>query len=74
MTDRHGKPVTIGAACRFQPAIRDEWRNGTVRALRTDDTEARVDDGDPTIPDIRDNDCRISAWVPRSRIEIVEKA
>jgi len=72
MTDRHGKPVTIGAACRFQPAIRDEWRNGTVRALRSDDTEARVDDGDPTNPDLYDNGFRVSAWVPKSRIEIRE--
>ena len=73
MTDRYGKPVNIGDACRFKPDVRDEWRNGTVRSLRTDDTEARVDDGDPS-RDIHDNNgFRLSAWVPRSRIEIVEK-
>jgi hypothetical protein len=70
MTDRHGKPVTIGAACRFHPAIRDEWRKGTVRALRTDDTEARVDDGEPSDPN--NSDFHVSAWVPKSRIEIRE--
>ena len=74
MIDRHGKIVTIGAACRFKPDIREDWRNGTVRAIRRDDAEARVDDGDPTNPDPYDNGFRVSAWVPRSRIEIAEKA
>jgi hypothetical protein len=76
MTDRHGTLVTIGDACRFKPDIREEWRDGTVRAVRTfqtDDTEARVDDGDPTNPDLYDNGFRVSAWVPKSRIEITEK-
>ena len=71
MTDRHGKTVTIGAACRFQPDIRDEWRNGTVRALRTDDAEARVDDGDPANPDLHTNGFHVSTWIKPDHIEVL---
>ncbi len=74
MIDRKGKVVTLGAACRFKPAIRDEWLPGTVRAIHGDETEARVDDGDPARDIFDDNGFHVSAWVDPPHIEIVEKA
>ena len=81
MVDRNGAPVSVGDRVRFRATARDEWREGTVRAVRTqsyyerfdkrlDVVETLVDDGDPANADLRSNGFRSAAWVEDINIEV----
>ena len=74
MTDKNHKPVVEGARCRFYAEGRDEWRDGTVRAVATMGHfvgNARVDDGDPANDDISTNGFHVAAWVEPRNIEVL---
>ncbi len=74
MTDKNGKPVTAGARCRFYGYSREKWLDGTVRSIKTDGPwagHARVDDGDPTNPDLHTNGFHVSTWIKPAHIEVL---
>jgi hypothetical protein len=81
MTDRNGRPVVEGARVRFRAETRDgAWLTGTVRKVgqhtyhRPTVTmwEARVDDGDPSNPDLSDNGFHVAAHVESAGIEVLD--
>ena len=82
MTDINGKKISVGDRIRFKPSLREEWLNGTVRAIREasyyngfeqriDVFEAKVDDGDPKDPDVRTNGFHVAAWIEGDWIEVL---
>lgn len=82
MTDKNGAVVSEGARCKYYFNLRDEWLNGTVRAIRLmsyyntfeqrDDVwEAKVDDGDPANPDCNYNGFNTAAWVTGEELEVM---
>ena len=81
MVDVNGVPVKPGQSCRFWAETRDDWRDGTVRNVRTmsyynsqelrqDVWEALVDDGDPKNPDPWSNGFGVTGWVETHMIEV----
>ena len=81
MTDRNGKAVTPGARVRFRAELREgEWLIGTVRSVKEHTYyrpnvtvwEAKVDDGDPSDPDLSTNAFSYAAHVESDRIEVLE--
>ena len=77
MVDRNGAPVSVGDRVRFRATVRDEWREGTVRAIRAE-TYYRpkrtiwavlVDNGDPANADLRTNGFFLAGWVEDGDIE-----
>ncbi len=81
MTDRNGKAVSPGARVRFRAELREgEWLIGTVRAVKEHTYhrptvtvwEAKVDDGDPSDPDLSTNAFSYAAHVESDRIEVLE--
>lgn len=84
MTDRNGKPITVGARARFRPTCRDNglWLTGTVRAMRpwtyqrptATVWEALVDDGDPDNADMPTNGFHVAAWLGAKDIAVLEAA
>jgi hypothetical protein len=79
VTDKNGTPVTAGARVLFLSTLRDEWREGTVRAVKEHTYymptetrwEALVDDGDPACDDLRANGFHVAAWVDGAGIEVL---
>ena len=82
MVDKNGNPVKVGDRCKFWSGTRTEWLDGTVRRVqmhsyynmfeqRDDVWEAKVDNGDPTNPDIETNGFGVSAHVESNAIEVV---
>ena len=83
MTDRNGKPLTVGARVRFRPECRDDgvWLTGTVRSVRqwtyqrplATVWEALVDDGDPDNNNLHTNGFHVAAWL-ESKDVVLEAA
>lgn len=82
MIDINGNEVNVGDKCKFYSELRDEWIIGTVRKVATytyynsrdKETawEAKVDNGEPSNPDIGENGCTMAAMVESNRIEIIK--
>jgi len=81
MLDVKGNQVKPGQPCRFWAETRDNWRDGTVRNVRTmsyynsfeqreDVWEALVDDGEPKNPDPWSNGFHVTAWVESQNVEV----
>ena len=81
MLDVKGNQVKPGQSCRFWAETREDWRDGTVRKVRTmsyynnfeqriDVWEALVDDGDPQNPDPWSNSFHVTAYVESHMIEV----
>ena len=82
MLDKNGNPVKVGDRCKFWSGTRTQWLDGTVRRVQThsyynmfeqrDDVwEAKVDNGDPSNPDVESNGFSVAAHVDSNAIEVM---
>jgi hypothetical protein len=70
MTDCNGRPILVGARCRFRVGLRVEPVIGTVRTVDELRDQVRCDDGDHDNSDLFTNHFRLSAWVSGGDVEI----